>query len=82
MSMFFLLLFVFLSGFVFPLAGMPKIFQWISAIVPARYFIDVIRGIVLRGSSLADLWQPTALLAAYTFLIIALAVARFKKTAA
>ena len=82
MSMFFLLPFVFLSGFVFPLAGMPKIFQWISAIVPARYFIEVIRGIVLRGSSLIDLWQPTALLAAYTFAIIALAVARFKKTAA
>lgn len=82
MSMFFLLPFVFLSGFVFPLAGMPKIFQWISAIVPARYFIDVIRGIVLRGSSLVDLWQPTALLAAYTFGIITLAVARFKKTAA
>jgi ABC-2 type transport system permease protein len=82
MSMFFLLPFVFLSGFVFPLAGMPKIFQWISAIVPARYFIDVIRGIVLRGSSLVDLWQPTALLAAYTFLIITLAVARFKKTVA
>jgi ABC-2 type transport system permease protein len=82
MSMFFLLPFVFLSGFVFPLAGMPKIFQWISAIVPARYFIDVIRGIVLRGSSLVDLWQPTALLAAYTFGIITLAVARFKKTVA
>ncbi|HEX6100506.1 MAG TPA: ABC transporter permease [Thermoanaerobaculia bacterium] len=82
MSMFFLLPFVFLSGFVFPLAGMPKIFQWISAIVPARYFIDVIRGIVLRGSSLADLWQPTALLATYTFGIITLAVARFKKTVA
>ena len=82
MSMFFLLPFVFLSGFVFPIAGMPMIFQWISALVPAKYFIDVIRGIVLRGSSLTELWQPTLLLATYTFAIIALAVARFKKTAA
>jgi ABC-2 type transport system permease protein len=81
MSMFFLLPFVFLSGFVFPIAGMPKIFQWLSTLVPAKYFIDVIRGIVLRGSSLADLWRPTALLATYTFLIITLAVVRFKKTA-
>jgi ABC-2 type transport system permease protein len=82
MSMFFLLPFVFLSGFVFPIAGMPMIFQCIAALVPAKYFIDVIRGIVLRGSSLAELWKPTLLLATYTFAIIALAVARFKKTAA
>jgi ABC-2 type transport system permease protein len=82
MSMFFLLPFVFLSGFVFPIAGMPKIFQWISMVVPAKYFVEVIRGIVLRGASLVDLWKPTTLLAGYTFLIIALAVGRFKKTTA
>jgi ABC-type multidrug transport system permease subunit len=82
MSMFVLLPFVFLSGFVFPIAGMPKVFQWISLVVPARYFVEVIRGIVLRGASLIDLWQPTALLAAYTIVIITAAVARFKKTAA
>ena len=80
MSMFFLLPFVFLSGYVFPIDGMPPIFRWISNVIPAKYFIEVIRGIVLRGASLAELWQPTALLALYTFLIIALAVARFKKT--
>jgi ABC-2 type transport system permease protein len=82
MSMFFLLPFVFLSGFVFPIAGMPKIFQWISAVVPAKYFVEVIRGIVLRGANLIDLWKPTALLATYTFLIIALAMSRFRKTTA
>lgn len=81
-SMFVLLPFVFLSGFVFPIGGMPKVFQWISMVVPARYFVEVIRGIVLRGARLTDLWQPTALLAMYTILIITLAVARFKKTAA
>jgi ABC-2 type transport system permease protein len=82
MSMFFLLPFVFLSGYVFPIDGMPLIFRWISNVIPAKYFIEVIRGIVLRGASLTELWQPTALLALYTFLIIALAVARFKKTTA
>jgi ABC-2 type transport system permease protein len=80
MSMFFLLPFVFLSGYVFPIAGMPKIFQWLSALIPARYFIDVIRGIVLRGASLAELWRPTAMLAGYTLLITTAAVMRFKKT--
>jgi ABC-2 type transport system permease protein len=51
-------------------------------VIPAKYFIEVIRGIVLRGASIADLWQPTALLATYTLLIITLAVVRFKKTTA
>lgn len=82
MSMFFLLPFVFLSGYVFPIDGMPKLFQYISMIIPAKYFIEVIRGIVLRGASLLELWRPTALLAGYTLVIIALAVARFKKTTA
>lgn len=82
MSMFFLLPFVFLSGYVFPIDGMPKIFQWLSNLIPAKFFITVIRGIVLRGAGIGELWQPTALLALYTFLIIAFAVARFKKTAA
>ena len=82
MSMFFLLPFVFLSGYVFPIDGMPVVFRWISNVIPAKYFIEVIRGIVLRGASLAELWEPTALLAAYTLLIITAAVVRFKKTAA
>ncbi|HEX8619945.1 MAG TPA: ABC transporter permease [Thermoanaerobaculia bacterium] len=82
MSVFFLLPFVFLSGYVFPIEGMPAIFRWISNVIPARYFIEIIRGIVLRGASLTELWRPTALLALYTFAIIALAVARFKKTTA
>ena len=82
MSMFFLLPFVFLSGYVFPIDGMPLIFRWISNVIPAKYFIEVIRGIVLRGASIADLWQPTALLATYTVLIITLAVVRFQKTTA
>jgi ABC-2 type transport system permease protein len=82
MSMFFLLPFVFLSGYVFPIEGMPLIFRWLSNIIPAKYFIEVIRGIVLRGASLTELWQPTALLALYTFLIITFAVMRFKKTTA
>jgi ABC-2 type transport system permease protein len=82
MSTFVLLPFVFLSGYVFPIDGMPQIFQWISRLIPARYFIEALRGIILRGAGLADLWQPIAWLAFYTVLIIGLAVARFKKTAA
>ena len=82
LSMMFLLPFVFLSGYVFPIDGMPLIFQMLSRVIPARYFIEVVRGIVLRGAGLDDLWQPVAWLAFYTFAIIGLAVLRFRKTTA
>jgi ABC-2 type transport system permease protein len=81
MSTFVLLPFVFLSGYVFPIDGMPKIFQFLSRLIPARYFIDVLRGIILRGAGIRDLWPPIAWLTFYTVLIIGLAVLRFKKTA-
>jgi ABC-2 type transport system permease protein len=74
--------FVFLSGYVFPIGGMPTIFQWLTAFVPANYAIQILRGIVLRGATVADLAEPIFWLTAYTVGIIGLAVFRFKKTAA
>ena len=82
MSFFFLLPFVFLSGYVFPIDGMPRFFQFVSYLIPAKYFIEVVRGIVLRGAGLTELWEPVAWLTFYTLAIIALAVSRFRKTAA
>ncbi len=82
MSTFVLLPFVFLSGYVFPIDGMPAIFQLLSRVIPARYFIEVLRGIILRGADLTDLLVPVGWLTLYTVLIIGLAVARFKKTTA
>jgi ABC-2 type transport system permease protein len=82
MSTFFLLPFVFLSGYVFPIDGMPAVFRYVSRLIPARYFIEALRGIILRGAGLRQLWEPVAWLLFYTVLIIGLAVARFKKTAA
>lgn len=82
MSMFFMLPFVFLSGYVFPIDGMPKFFQYVSRLIPARYFIELLRGIILRGASLAELWEPAAWLSFYTVAIVGLAIVRFKKTAA
>ncbi len=80
LSLMLLLPFVFLSGYVFPIDGMPPIFQAISRLIPARYFIEVVRGIVLRGAGLAELWVPVAWLAFYTVAIIGAAVFRFRKT--
>ena len=80
LSFLFLLPFVFLSGYVFPIDGMPRFFQFVTYLIPARYFIEVIRGIVLRGATLAELWQPMTWLTFYTVVIIGAAVFRFKKT--
>lgn len=82
LSMMLVMPFVFLSGYVFPIGGMPTIFQWLTALVPANYAIQILRGIVLRGATVADLAEPIFWLSAYTVGIIGLAVFRFKKTAA
>jgi ABC-2 type transport system permease protein len=74
--------FVFLSGYIFPIEGMPAIFQWTAKLVPANYSIQTLRGIVLRGATLTQLMEPIAWLSAYALLIIGAAVLRFKKTAA
>ena len=82
MSFFVLLPFVFLSGYVFPIGGMPPAFQFVTYLIPANYFLQIVRGIVLRGATMAELWQPIAWLSFYMVVIIGLAVMRFKKTAA
>jgi ABC-2 type transport system permease protein len=73
---------VFLSGYVFPIDGMPLFFQYLTMLIPANYAIQIARGIVLRGASMAELWEPIMWLSFYTVVIIGLAVVRFKKTAA
>jgi ABC transporter DrrB family efflux protein len=81
LSMMLMLPFVFLSGYIFPIDGMPVIFQWLSKLVPANYAMQILRGLVLRGASVADLAEPIAWLSLYTVAIIGIAVFRFKKTA-
>ena len=51
-------------------------------LVPANYAVQIIRGLVLRGATVAQLWEPIAGLSLYTVVIVGLAVVRFKKTAA
>jgi ABC-2 type transport system permease protein len=82
LSMMILLPFVFLSGFIFPIGGMPEFFQWITMFVPANYAVQIVRGIVLRGATVAQLAAPIGWLSLYTVVIVGLAVLRFKKTAA
>ncbi|WP_026309099.1 ABC transporter permease [Spirosoma spitsbergense] len=53
---------IFLSGFLFPIDSMPRFLQIVSTIIPARYFIDIVKGIMIKGVGLADLWRPTLVL--------------------
>ncbi len=70
---------VFLSGFAFPIENMPQIIQWITYIIPLRYFMTIIRGIILKGIGFADLWIQLAAMLGLGVLILSLSVMRFQK---
>jgi len=67
-----------LSGMVFPLASMPRILQVLSNIVPAKWFIVVARGIMLKGVGLEHLWKETLVLTGMTLAFMIIAVRSFK----
>jgi ABC-2 type transport system permease protein len=69
---------ILLSGFIFPIENMPEILQWLSHIMPARYFIAIIRGIMLKGVGMAFIWKETLILIGMTLLFVAMSVRKFK----
>ena len=69
-----------LSGFVFPIANMPKPLQVISSVIPARYFIDALRGVLLRGNGIAELWHDALALALFSALMVLAQVQRKDKS--
>jgi ABC-2 type transport system permease protein len=68
-----------LSGFIFPIDNMPRPIQVVTHIVPARYFLVALRGIVLKGVGLATIWSQLAALAAYTTVVLGLASVRLAR---
>ncbi|MGH2522340.1 MAG: ABC transporter permease, partial [Anaerolineales bacterium] len=70
---------IFLSGFFFPLAAMPQILQWISYAVPLRYFLIIVRSIVLKGVGAAALWPEIIALSIFATVIMGAAALRFRK---
>ena len=70
---------VFFSGFIFPIETMPRFFQGISTLIPATYFIELMRAIMLRGAGLADYWRHFAILAAMGGGFFSLCALRFKQ---
>src|SRR5258705_11081182 len=79
MSMIFMLPSVFFSGFIFPRETMPWIFYAISTVLPATYYIELNRAIVLRGASLTEFWFNLAMLALMGTALFSLCAVRFKR---
>jgi ABC-2 type transport system permease protein len=59
-----------LSGFIFPIDSLPWPLQWLSNLVPARWFLTIVRGIMLKGAGIATLWQETLILVGMTLFLL------------
>ncbi len=70
---------IFLAGFFFPLEAMPKVLQWISYIFPLRYYLAIIRSLMLKGVGLAAVQSEVLALAAFGIIIMTAAALRFRK---
>ncbi len=68
-----------LSGFIFPIESMPLVFRWLTAILPARWFMVIVRSVFLKGSGVGELWLPFVALSLLTILLVVGAAKRFKK---
>lgn len=68
-----------LSGFIFPISSMPVVVQWITHIVPARYFLVALRAIVLKGTGVVAFWQELVALSIFACIALSLASLRLRR---
>jgi ABC-2 type transport system permease protein len=80
MTFFFFLPSILLSGFMFPFRGMPRWAQWIGEALPLTHFLRIARGVMLKGSNLAEIWPHLWPLLLFTAVVLALGLKRFRKT--
>jgi ABC-2 type transport system permease protein len=80
-TFFFLMPMIYLSGFMTPIENMPEPIQWVTYIIPLRYFLVIVRGIFLKGVGFEVLMPQTAALAAWGLVVLALAILRSTKRA-
>jgi ABC-2 type transport system permease protein len=69
---------ILLSGFIFPIENMPKIYDYVSMIMPPRYFIIIIKSIMIKGTGFFFIWKETLILTMMTLIFIGLSVRKFK----
>ncbi|MGE5418035.1 MAG: ABC transporter permease [Acidobacteriota bacterium] len=79
MSFFVILPSILLSGFMFPRAGMPKIIYYISNVIPLTFYLDIIRGIILKGIGFSYLVKQVGVLLLFSVIFMTIASLRFKK---
>jgi ABC-2 type transport system permease protein len=80
MTTFFIMLpSILLSGFMFPIANMPRVIQYMTLLIPLRYFLVIVRGVFLKGNGLAILWPQVAVLLVFGVAILGLSTLRFRK---
>jgi ABC-2 type transport system permease protein len=76
---FFFMPFMFLGGFAFPIANMPQVIQYFTYLIPLRYFLEILRGIFLKGAGLKELWPQTVALFVIGVGVLTVSVLRFHK---
>jgi ABC-2 type transport system permease protein len=80
MTAFFIMLpSILLSGFMFPIENMPRVIQWVTYLVPLRYFLNIVRGIFLKGVGIEVLWGDALMLLVLGLTLFAMASLRFTK---
>jgi ABC-2 type transport system permease protein len=80
LGFFFLLPNILMSGFMFPREAMPVAAQWIGLALPLTYYLDVVRGVLLKGIGIEYLWKETVIMGLFAIGFIAVSVRRFQKT--
>ena len=70
---------ILLSGLMFPVGSMPVLFQWLTLINPMRHYLDIVRGIFLKGAGIAPLWPQYLTLAVIGAVVLVFAASRFRK---
>jgi ABC-2 type transport system permease protein len=70
---------IFLSGFFFPLEAMPLVLRWVANIIPLRYYLVILRSIMLKGTGFSSIWVETTALAVFGIVILVAASLRFRK---
>jgi ABC-2 type transport system permease protein len=71
---------IYLSGLIFPIENMPRIFQWISTIIPVTYYGNVVRGVFLRGSGIGVHWTDALAMIVIATVVLVAASLRFRKS--
>lgn len=70
---------ILLSGYIFQIRAMPEALQWITYLVPARYYLVILRGIILKGAPLAPFWRELVLLVVFDVVVLTLAILRLSR---